>query len=70
MMKGMSRTQMSSVQLNDEAQETAQVDPNRWRVLRIILIAPFSVGARFLYRQHLDSLPFRTGFTRRSPKFS
>lgn len=32
---------MSATNLVDEAQETAQVDPNRWRALVIILIAPF-----------------------------
>jgi EmrB/QacA subfamily drug resistance transporter len=32
---------MSATNLDDEAQTTAQVDPNRWRALVIILIAPF-----------------------------
>ena len=32
---------MSAAKLNDEAEETTQVDPNRWRALCIILIAPF-----------------------------
>ncbi len=40
-MKGKNQIQMSAAKLNDEAQETAQVDPNRWRALFIILLAPF-----------------------------